>query len=182
MKTNIFKLNINNFIRDTHKAYVCFKQMDVLGDDPSKNNQRILSTGNWGCGAFGCDFELMFVSQWIVASFFNASCLEYYTFGNSNMEKCIEKLEIINLQLLKRNNAKKKMIFWSSIIVCSIIILAWICLILFGSPYLSWDYSNSETAVLGVGFHIFEWLFVRISPFILVVAIFGIVLSRKKQD
>ena len=34
------------------------------------------------------------------------------------------------------------------------------------SPYLGWDYSDPETAVLGVAFHSFEWLFVRCeSPF-----------------
>ena len=32
------------------------------------------------------------------------------------------------------------------------------------SPYLGWDYSAPETAVMGVAFHALKWLFVRIVP------------------
>lgn len=32
------------------------------------------------------------------------------------------------------------------------------------SPYLGWDYSAPETAVMGVAFHALEWLFVRLAP------------------
>ena len=46
---------------------------------------------------------------------------------------------------------------------------------------LNWDYSNPENAVLGVAFHSFEWLFVRIAPIILIVLIIGIFLTRKKD-
>ena len=36
------------------------------------------------------------------------------------------------------------------------------------SPYLGWNYNDPETAVLGVAFHSFEWLFVRVAPLFLV--------------
>ena len=49
------------------------------------------------------------------------------------------------------------------------------------SPYLGWDYSDPETAVLGVAFHSLEWLFVRAAPIILIGAIIGISLTCKKQ-
>ena len=49
------------------------------------------------------------------------------------------------------------------------------------SSYLGWDYSDSETAVLGVAFHSFEWLFVRVAPIILIGAITGIFLIRKRE-
>ena len=45
---------------------------------------------------------------------------------------------------------------------------------------IGWNYNDPETAVLGVGFHIFEWLFVRLSPIIFIGAIVGIFLTRKK--
>lgn len=48
------------------------------------------------------------------------------------------------------------------------------------SPYLGWDYIKYENAVVGVGFHALEWVFVRISPLLLVGAIVGIFLTRKK--
>ena len=90
-----------------------------------------------------------------------------------------EKLEIINLQLLQRKNARRKMLHWMLIFLCVITILIFISLFLLNSPYLNWDYYHPENAVLGVAFHSFEWLFVRIAPMILMVLIVGIVLTRK---
>lgn len=91
-----------------------------------------------------------------------------------------EKLEIINLQLLQSKNAKRKMIHWILISLCAIIIIIFVSLILLNSPYLNWDYINPENAVLGVTFHSFEWLFVRIAPIILIGTISGIFLTRKR--
>ena len=91
-----------------------------------------------------------------------------------------EKLEIINSQLLQRNNARRIMIHWILISLCAIIMIIFISLFSLNSPYLNWDYNNPEKAVLGVAFHSFEWLFVRIAPIILIVSIFGIVWKRKK--
>ena len=91
-----------------------------------------------------------------------------------------EKLEIINLQLSQRKNARRKMIHWILISLCAIIMIIFIFLFLLNSPYFNWDYNNPENAVLGVAFHSFEWLFIRIAPIILIVSIVGIVLTRKK--
>lgn len=91
-----------------------------------------------------------------------------------------EKLEIINLQLLQRKNAKRKTLHWILISLCAITIIIFISLILFKSPYLNWNYNDPENAVLGVAFHSLEWLFLRIAQTILVVSIVGIVLTRKK--
>ena len=84
-----------------------------------------------------------------------------------------EKLEIINLQLALSRNAKRKKltVFFSLLAVA--IIAVWMLLIIFGSPYLAWDYSDPEIAVVGVLLHAFEWFFVRLSP----VALFGIILG-----
>lgn len=91
-----------------------------------------------------------------------------------------EKLEIINLQLSQRKITRRKMIHWILISLCAIIIIVFISLTLLNSPYLNWDYNNLENAVLGVTFHSFEWLFIRVAPIILIVLIVGIVLTRKK--
>ena len=84
-----------------------------------------------------------------------------------------EKLEIINLQLTLSRKAKRKKltIFFSLLAVVIIAIFA--LLIKLDSPYLGWDYSDPERAVVGVLLHAFEWFFVRLSP----VALFGIILS-----
>lgn len=91
-----------------------------------------------------------------------------------------EKLEIINLQLSKRRNSRKKLIQWLLILLCVIIIITFIVLMFLYSPYLGWDYSNPEKAVLRVKFHIFEWLFIRVAPIILIGSIIGIILTRKR--
>ena len=90
-----------------------------------------------------------------------------------------EKLEVINLQLAQRKTTKRKMIHWSLISLCAIIVIVFAILLALESPYLGWNYSDPETAVLGVAFHSFEWMFVRVAPIILIGAIIGIFLTRK---
>ena len=92
-----------------------------------------------------------------------------------------KKIEIINLQLSQRKNERRKIVHWLLISLCIIVIIIFIPLILLNSPYLNWDYSNPENAVLGVAFHSFEWLFIRMAPIILIVLIIGIFLTRKKD-
>lgn len=98
-----------------------------------------------------------------------------------NIKALSEKLEAINWQLVQRKNMRRKIICWLLISLCTIIVMVFAGFIILNSPYLGWDYSNPETAVLGVAFHSFEWLFVRIAPIIFIIAIIGIFLTRKKE-
>lgn len=91
-----------------------------------------------------------------------------------------EKLEVINLQLARQNVARQKLLHIAFIIVSAFIVAAFAVLLFLGSPYLGWNFSDPETAVVGTGFHIFEWVFVRIAPLALIGAIIGTVLTRKK--
>ena len=91
-----------------------------------------------------------------------------------------EKLEIINLQLAQRKTTRRKILHWLLISLCAVIVTISVVLIALNSPYLGWNYSDHETAIVGVGFHAFEWLFVRFAPIILIGAIVGIFLTRKK--
>ena len=92
-----------------------------------------------------------------------------------------EKLEIINLQLAQRKTTRRKTLHWLLIVLCAAIAILSAVLIAINSPYLGWDYSDPETAVFGAAFHTFEWLFVRLAPIILIGAIVGIYLTRKKD-
>lgn len=92
-----------------------------------------------------------------------------------------EKLEVINLQLAQRKATRRKTLNWLLIALCMVIVAVFYILIVSDSPYLDWDYSGLETAVVGVGFHAFEWLFVRIAPVVLIGAIVGIFLARRKR-
>lgn len=98
-----------------------------------------------------------------------------------NLKVISEKLEIINLQLAKRKEARRKIFHWSFISLCVLIVIVFAVLFVLNSPYLGWDYSHPETAVMGVGFHALEWLFVRVSPLVLIGAVVGAVLTREKK-
>ena len=102
-------------------------------------------------------------------------------FKVDDLKAISEKLEIINLQLSQRKKDRRKIVHWMQISLCIVIIVIFITLILLNSPYLNWDYSNPEYAVLGVTFHSFEWLFIRIVPVIIIGLIIGIFLTRKND-
>ena len=91
-----------------------------------------------------------------------------------------EKLEIINLQFARRKAMRRSALHWLLIAVCVGILAVAAVLVVVNSPYLGWDYSAPETAVMGVVLHTFEWDFVRLAPFALVAALVGVFLTRKK--
>lgn len=91
------------------------------------------------------------------------------------------KLEVINLQLAQRKTTGKRILHGFLIALCAVIAAVFSILLALESPYTGWDYSDPETAVFGAAFHLFEWLFVRAAPMILVGAMIGILLIRKKD-
>lgn len=91
------------------------------------------------------------------------------------------KLEVINLQLARRKTTRRKILRWLLISLCVVTAAIFALLLALESPYLAWDYSDPETAVLGVAFHALEWLFVRAAPVILIGAVIGILLTSKKE-
>lgn len=91
-----------------------------------------------------------------------------------------EKLEIINLQFARRKTRRRNILHWSLITFCVVIVAVSAALVAVNSPYLGWDLSDPEIAVVGTFFHAFEWLFVRLAPMVLIAAIAGIYLTRKK--
>ena len=93
-----------------------------------------------------------------------------------------EKLEVINLQLAQKKSTRRKFIHWLLITLCAGIVIVFAILPALESPYLGWDYSDPETAVLATAVHSFEWLFVRAAPIILIGAVIGIFLTRKKNS
>lgn len=91
------------------------------------------------------------------------------------------KLEVINLQLARRRESRRK-VLRGLFIALGAITLAILALLaaIGGSSYLYWDYSDPEAAVAGTLLHAFEWLFVRAAPFILIAALAGIILTGKR--
>ncbi len=91
-----------------------------------------------------------------------------------------EKLEVINLQLARRKAAQWKLLHYFFILLCFGVVIVSAVMMVLNSPYLSWNYYDPETAVMGTVFHAFEWLFVRVAPIIFIVAITGVLLTKKK--
>ena len=98
-----------------------------------------------------------------------------------DIKEISEKLEIINLQLAQRKIMRRKVVHWLFISLCLIIAVGFAVIFLLGSPYLSWNFNDVETAVMGTVFHSLEWLFVRVTPVIFVVALVGAFMTRKRH-
>lgn len=91
-----------------------------------------------------------------------------------------EKLEVVNLQLAWQKETRRKALRGILLAVAAATALALACLVTLGSPYLAWDFDDPETAVAGTFFHAFEWVFVRAAPVVLLAAVAGLCLMRKR--
>ena len=91
-----------------------------------------------------------------------------------------EKLAEINGELARRKDRRRSLLRWFCILLCAGIAAVSVLLLLWQSPYQSWDYSDPETAVFGAAFHVFEYGFVRAAPLVFIAGVVGIVLTRKK--
>lgn len=101
---------------------------------------------------------------------------------NENDLKVIsQKLEAINLKLSNLRIQRIKRIRMLLIFLCIFIIILFVLVYFMGSSYLNWDYSNNELAVAETLLHGFEFIFVRISPIVLVLSVIGIIITYKKQ-
>ena len=88
---------------------------------------------------------------------------------------------VINLQLAKRKRTGKSVLHWVCIALCIVLVAGFLALLAMGSPYLSWNYQDPETAVAGVALHAAEWLYVRAAPVLLLAAAVGAILTRKRD-
>ena len=94
-----------------------------------------------------------------------------------------EKLEVINEQLSMHQKQKRKRFINFLIITDVCLILFFILLALLESPYLSWNFSNPEWAVIGTFWHVFEWIFFKVAPLMIIVitSILGIIFIKRNK-
>ena len=102
--------------------------------------------------------------------------------NDKDLKVLSEKLEAINLQLAKRNETRIRMIRYTLMAICILIILGFIVIALTNNEFMSWNYNNPELAVAGTILHGMSWIFVRIAPFMFIVAVIGIVLTNKRRS
>ncbi|AJC11890.1 transcriptional regulator [Berryella intestinalis] len=98
-----------------------------------------------------------------------------------NLSAIAEKLQVVDLQLARGRKLWRRLVRGTLLALAIAIVLVFACLILLGSPYSYWDFSDPELAVAGALYHGFEWAFVRIAPIVLVAAIAGLFLLRKRE-
>jgi len=94
-----------------------------------------------------------------------------------------EKLEVINEQLSIKQKRKIKRIIHFLIILDASVILLFILLVVLGSPYQSWDYSDPEWSIIGTLWHSFEWIFFKVAPIIMIVitSVLGIYFIKRDK-
>ena len=93
--------------RDLIKAYIGFNLINFDDKDVEKLPKTI-SSGNWGCGAFGGDYELKFIQQWLAATYVGVEKLYYYTFGRKEMNNVVKNL--VEMKSLNADDLLKTMI------------------------------------------------------------------------
>lgn len=98
-----------------------------------------------------------------------------------NMKSISEKLEVINLQLAKRSSMRIHTVRYLLISLCAIITIIFIAFAAMNGEYLTWDFNDPELAIVGTLLHGFEFLFIRLAPFLLTGSIIGIVFTYKKR-
>lgn len=98
-----------------------------------------------------------------------------------DLKSISEKLETINLQFAKKSEMRIRTIRYLLISLCAIIIIVSIAFVSMHSAYLNWDFNDPELAVAGTMLHGFEFLFVRVAPFLFICAIVGIVYTYRKR-
>lgn len=97
-----------------------------------------------------------------------------------DIKEISEKLQVINLQLAKRRAARIKTIRWMLISVSLLIVIIFVALAVIKGSYLDWNYNNPELAVAGTILHGFEFVFVRIAPFVFIASVVGIIMTYRK--
>ena len=100
---------------------------------------------------------------------------------NDDLNVLSEKLEVINLELAKRNETKIKVIRYFLMGICVFIVLGFTLIALTSNEFMTWDYNDPELAIAGTILNGISWVFVRIAPLMFIGAIIGIVLTYKRR-
>ena len=92
-----------------------------------------------------------------------------------------ERLEVVNLQLARRRQLRRKALCGVLVAACAAIALAFACVAALGSPYLQWDFGDPELAIAGTLCHGFEWVFVRVAPVLFLAAVAAALFVRERM-
>lgn len=91
-----------------------------------------------------------------------------------------EKLEVLNDRLARAQESKRRALHALCIAIAAVTALVLLALASIGGSYLEWDFSNPEYAVAATLLHGFEWIFARVAPIVLLVAVSGALATRRR--
>ena len=92
-----YHFSTENVNRDIMKAYTGFKL----------SNNTVISTGLWGCGAFGGDIVHKFLQQLLAVSILSNVKLYFSTYGNQNIANKLQDI----LDFIDKNNITIKQLY-----------------------------------------------------------------------
>lgn len=99
----------------------------------------------------------------------------------NELEVIANKLEAINLELFRQKEQRRKVIHGLLYLLIALCLAAILLMFALNSPYLGWDFNNPELAIVGTMLHGFEWFFIRICPFVIVILFIGLFLTKRKD-
>ena len=99
--------------------------------------------------------------------------------SDDDLKSISKKLEVINLQLAKRNASKVKTIRRVLIVLCALMAVIFIALAAINGSYMDWDYNDPELAIAGTMLHGFEFFFVRLAPIAFAAFVVGIAVTYR---
>ncbi len=100
--------------------------------------------------------------------------------GADGLRAVSEKLEVVNHQLALGAERRRRaaLVLAATVFAATAAVLA--CLAVAAGGYLTWDLGDSELAVAATMLHGFEWVFVRVSPFLLLASVAGFCLAWRR--
>ena len=100
------------------------------------------------------------------------------TESNTNdLNAIAEKLEVINLQLARREHTRIRNMRIFLAFICVLILVIFAGLLFINGSYMDLNYNDPESAIAGTIMHGFEFVFVRLAPFVFLAAVIGLVMS-----
>ena len=88
-----------------------------------------------------------------------------------------EKLEIINLQFARKEQARIRNIRILLASICVLILVIFAALLSINGSYMDWNFNDPESAIAGTMMHGFEFIFVRLAPLVFLAAVIGLIWS-----
>ena len=99
---------------------------------------------------------------------------------SDDLRTVAEKLEAVNCRLALGAERRRRaaLIAYGAAFAATALVL--LCLVVMGDGYLAWDLGDPETAVAATMLHGFSWVFIRLSPVLLVVSAAGFCLAWRR--